>query len=166
MHLDSFNRGSPLDPASKTFHRVKIFMNIDREPRLWRTSLDLPGVLAACRGRLPAELPDDVNTVTHVITGTGVLKDLPFHKIAYPTMSAVICNAEAVAHEVVYGNRVIGGEFLCSQDDMLDPEKLTHRRLRGWLEQRDYAVAADAAAIAERCATPPNLSRSAAGAMS
>ena len=152
MHFDSFDRGSPLAPAGKALHRIKIFMNIDREPRLWRTSLDLPGALAACRDKLPDELPDDVNVLNSVIDKVGALKAVPFHKLAYPTMSAVICNSEVVAHEVVYGRRVIGGEFLCSQEDMLDPAKLTHRCLRSWLEEREYTVAPDAAAIVQRYA--------------
>jgi hypothetical protein len=152
MHFDSFDRGSPLDAPSKTLHRVKIFLNIDSEPRVWRTSLDLPGVLSACRDQLPDELPDDVNVLNSVIDKLGVLKALPYHKLAYPTMSAVICNSEAVAHEVVYGRRVIGGEFLCAQEDMLDPGKLTHRCLRGWLEQGNYAIAADPATIVKRYA--------------
>ena len=152
MHFDSFHRGAPLDAAGKKLHRVKIFMNIDTEPRVWRTSLDLPGALAACRDRLPEELPDDVNVVNSVIDKLAALKALPYHKLAFPTMSAVICNSEVVAHEVVYGRRVIGGEFLCLQEDMLDPGKLAHRCLRPWLEESQYAIAPDAAAIVERYA--------------
>lgn len=152
MHLDVFAGGVPLGPKLKKAHRVKIFMNIDSEPRLWRTPFDLPAVLRTCRDQLPIELPDDVNVVNNAIDKFGVLKNLPYHKLAYPMMSAVISNSEAVAHEVVYDRRVIGGEFTCHQDDMLDPKKLTHERLRKWLEQEEYAIAPDPAAVAQRYA--------------
>jgi hypothetical protein len=150
MHLDYFDGGAPTIPGAKLAHRVKIFINLDSEPRRWRTSFDLPGVLAKCREQLPTEMPDDLNVVNNVIDKVGVLKNLPFHNLAYPTMSAVICNGEAVAHEVIYGQRTVGAEFMCYQHDMLDPTKHTHHCIRQWLEQSGYAIAADAAAVAKR----------------
>lgn len=150
MHLDVFGNGAPTPPAARLAHRIKVFVNVDNEPRQWRTSFDLPGVLDKCRERLPAELPDDLNVVNDILDKLGLLKDLPYHDLAYPPMSAVICNGEAVAHEVVFGQRVVGAEFMCHQRDMLDPGKHTHHRMRGWLEQAGYAVAPDAAAVAKR----------------
>ena len=123
MHLDYFDGGAPTMPGAKLAHRVKIFINVDSEPRRWRTSFDLPGVLDKCREQLPTEMPDDLNVVNMVIDKVGVLKNLPFHNLAYPTMSAVICNGEAVAHEVIYGQRTVGAEFMCYQHDMLDPKE-------------------------------------------
>lgn len=152
MHFDVFGDGAPLGAGNKQLHRVKIFINIDSEPRRWRTSFDLPAVLDTCRDELPMELPDDVNVVNDVIDKFGVLKGLPYHQFAYPTMSAVISNSEVLAHEVAYGRRVVGGEFLCDQGDMLDPGKLTHRCLRRWLEADEYAIATSAAAVAQRYA--------------
>jgi len=151
MHLDTFGGGQPLGPQYKVLNRVKIFLNIDSEPRRWRTSFDLPAVLSRCQDELPMELPDDVNVVNDVIDKFGVLKSLPYHSLSYPTMSAVISNAEAVCHEVVYGRRVVGGEFWCHRDDMLDPKKLTHDLLRHWLEEDEYAIG-DARTIAQRYA--------------
>ncbi len=150
MHLDVFGNGAPTTKGAKLAHRVKVFINIDSAPRRWRTSYDLPGVLGKCRGKLPAELPDDVNVVNDVIDKAGVLKDLPYHNLVYPPMSAVICNGEAVAHEVVYGQRTVGAEFMCYQQDMLDPGKHTHQCMRRWLEGAGYSIAPDAAAVAKR----------------
>jgi hypothetical protein len=152
MHFDVFDGGAPVGSKNKRAHRVKVFINIDAEPRRWRTSFDLPTVLDICRDELPMELPDDVNVVNDVIDKFGVLKKLPYHQFAYPTMSAVISNSEVVAHEVVHGRRVVGGEFLCDRDDMLDPAKLTHASIRRWLEEDEYAVASSAAAVAQRYA--------------
>lgn len=152
MHLDVFGGGAPLGAGDRLAHRLKIFVNIDGAPRRWRTSLDLPGVLEAGHAHLPAALPDDLNVVNDVIDKEGLLKTLPYHKLAYPPMSAVICNGEAVAHEVVYGLRTIGAEFFCHYRDMLDPAKHTHNALRGWLEHAGYRIVPDAAAVAAQYA--------------
>jgi len=152
LHLDVFKGGAPLSARERSTHRLKIFVNIDAAPRRWRTSLDLPAVLKACRARLPRELPDDVNVVNDIIDKLGALQQLPAHSIAYPALSAVIANGETLAHEVVYGRRVIGGEFGCHKADMLMPGALSHDCLRGWLEEAGYAVAPDAAAQAAKYA--------------
>jgi len=148
MHFDVFQRGAPLSPAHKTLHRVKFFINIDDEPRRWRTSCDMPAALVAGRGLLPGDLPDDVNVVCDVIDKFGLLKTLPAHSLAYPTMSAVFANGETLAHEVVYGRRVVAGEFTCLESDMLAPDKISHRCMPGWLRDAGYRVAPDATAIA------------------
>ena len=123
----------------------RFLINLDSEPRRWRTSFDLPGVLDKCREQLPTEMPDDLNVVNNVIDKVGVLKNLPSITLLIPTMSAVICNGEAVAHEVIYGQRTVGAEFMCYQHDMLDPTKHTHHCIRQWLEQyADTPIAADA----------------------
>src|SRR5688572_26885939 len=67
MHFDVFGGGAPLGLKNKKANRVKIFINIDTEPRRWRTSFDLPAVLDACRDELPMELADDINVVNDVI---------------------------------------------------------------------------------------------------
>jgi len=152
LHFDVFRGGVPLDPAGKSLHRVKLFINIDDEPRQWRTSHDMPAVLKAGRGVLPDELPDDVNVACDLIDKFGVLKALPAHELAYPTMSAVFANGETLAHEVVYGRRVVGVEFICRAEDMLAPQRLSHRCMGGWLREAGYRVTADAAAVAAKYA--------------
>jgi hypothetical protein len=149
MHFDVYSDGAPLKNRA---HRVKVFINIDSKPRVWHTSLDLPGVLHTCRDRLPVEMPDDANVVNDIIDKFGVLKDLPFHRLSFPPMAAVISNSEVVSHEVVYGRRVVGGEFVCSESDMLDPGKLVHQCLKGWLGENEYIVEPDAALVAGRYA--------------
>ena len=150
MHLDVFEGGRPLAAPIRSSLRVKIFINIDLEPRRWRTSLDLPAILSAGRGKLPQELADDLNVVNGVIDRFGVLETLPAHSVQYGTMSAVLVNAEVVAHEVVYGRRMVAGEFAVEARDMLDPRKLSHASLRGWLADNGYAISADSGAVYQR----------------
>lgn len=148
LHLDIFDQGNPLLPRKRLEHRVKVFVNIDAEPRRWRVSRDLPGILQAARSELPDALPDDINVVASVIDKVGALDGAEAHEVAYPTMSAVIVNAEVVSHEVVFGRRMVAGEFLTRRDDLLDPARHTHDLLRGWLEAAGYRIAPDAAAVA------------------
>jgi hypothetical protein len=81
-----------------------------------------------------------------------VLGDLPYHEVEYPTMSAVIVNAEVVAHEVVYGRRMVAAELLCDKRDMLDPGRHSHECLPRWLKEAGYRIAPDAAAVAAKYA--------------
>lgn len=149
LHLDVFDKGAPTLPADRIF-RVKIFINIDAEARHWRTSHDVSGILAASRDRLPGDLPDDLNVVNDAIDRYGALDGQPSHAVRYPAMSAVLVNAEVVSHEVVYGRRMIAGEFAVEPCDMLDPGKLPHACVRRWLEDSGYAIAPDAAAVQAR----------------
>jgi hypothetical protein len=152
MHFDVFRGGEALSGEFKSLHRVKLFINIDDEPRRWRTSHDMPEALKAGRGLLPEELADDVNVVCGVIDRFGLLKAQPAHTLEYPTMSAVFANGETLSHEVVYGRRVVGVEFICQARDMLAPQKLSHRCISGWLREAGYRVAADASQVAAKYA--------------
>lgn len=148
MHLDVFDQGRPMSAKLRTQHRVKIFVNIDSEARHWRVSYTVPELLKRCRGQLPDELPDDLNVLNNVLDKIGVLDDLPAHRVAFPTLSAVIVNAEAVAHEVVFGRRMVAGEFVCDSADMLDPSRHTHACLARWLSDAGLRVADDPARVA------------------
>lgn len=152
LHLDFFDRGAPLKAELKQRHRLKVFINVDTEARSWRVSHDLPEVLRRGRELLPAALPDDLNVVNSVIDKLGALDDLPGHKVDYPPLSAVIVNAELVAHEVVRGRRMVAGEFWCDERDMLDPARHSHRLLPRWLADAGYGIAPDAFAVAREYA--------------
>jgi len=152
MHLDVFDQGRPMSAKLRTQHRVKIFVNIDSEPREWRVSYTVPELLKRCRDQLPDALPDDLNVLNNVLDKIGVLDELPAHQVAFPTLSAVIVNAEAVAHEVVYGRRMVAGEFVCDSADMLDPARHTHACLARWLDDARLGIADDPARVANEYA--------------
>lgn len=59
MHFDFFDEGKPMRPEWRDRHRLKLFINIDSQPRTWHVSLDLPGLLKHCRAEMPDELLDD-----------------------------------------------------------------------------------------------------------
>lgn len=140
LHIDCFNEGKRLNDFLNSFHRIKLFINIDTEPRVWRTSYTLPEILARYRDVLPSTLPKDRNAIASIMSGLDLMKDAPAHSVAYPPLSAVAVNAEAVSHQVMRGKKMIAAEFICAGADMLDPKRLTHHQLPGWLESNGYAA--------------------------
>jgi hypothetical protein len=133
MHLDSFLGGKPTPPGAKIAHRIKLFINIDSQPRKWRISYPLPEILKRYRDKLPAALPDDADQVSYTIGVGNFLNDAPYHEIDIPPMGAVAGEAGVLAHQIVYGKRVIAAEFFCESRDMLAPEKNTHASIAKWL---------------------------------
>lgn len=148
LHFDIFSQGKPLDTALKSDHRIKLFFNIDTQPRRWRVSYHLREALKACRAHLPAAMPDDINVANWIIDKTGALEDVPAHDVAFPPFSAWLGNAEIVAHEVVYGHRVIAAEYHCHRNDMLNPALCSHTQMKDWIKDAGLALAPDAAAAA------------------
>lgn len=147
MHFDIYQQGAPRSQANKQHHRLKMFINIDTQPRHWRTTYALPDVIKYCRDQLPKALPDDVNVLNDTIDRLGILKDLPYHEIQFPSMSAVIANGETVAHEVVYGRRTVAVEFFCDYHDMLEPARHSHTALKHWITDNGYSIAPDINAV-------------------
>ena len=139
LHFDTFRDGAPV-PARFRAHRIKFFINLDSEPRQWWTSHILPETLKVGRDVLPDRLPNDINQVNYVINQAGPLAGGPHHKIHYPTFTAVFGNGEAVSHAIIYGRRMVAGEFECATGDMLDPGKSTHGQLPNWLEEAGIGV--------------------------
>lgn len=148
LHMDVFNRGLPMDAALKNDHRIKLFFNIDKEPRRWRVSYHMRDLLKARKDKLPTALPDDINVTNWIIDKVGALEDAPAHEVAFPPFSAWLGNAEVLAHEVIYGHRMIAAEYHCHADDMLNPENCAHKQMPHWLKDAGINIAPDAAAAA------------------
>ena len=114
-------------------HLVKVFINIDSEPRHWRMSRTLPDAIAALSDALPSSV--DLYAVNRSLNASTLLQTMPAHEVRYPAMTAVICNGITVSHEIVSGRRVVGGEFACPTDNMLDPTKHPAHMLPAWIEK-------------------------------
>ena len=134
MHADGFLGGKPTPPEAKgRFQRVKLFINIDSQPRKWWTSFTLGEALKKCRSKLPGSMPDDADMVATALSYGDLLADAPHHEVDIPPMGAVMGEAQAIFHSVRYGRRMIAAEFMCLTEHMLDPSKHIQARLPGWL---------------------------------
>src|SRR3546814_14354983 len=99
MHLDIFKRSLPL-------HRLKMFINIDAEPRIWNTSFTLRRVLELYRDELK-DLPPDIERMElNRIINERLATDLPSHRLSYPPLCCAIANGEPVSPQVVSGNPI------------------------------------------------------------
>jgi hypothetical protein len=134
LHVDGFLNGKPTPPEVKgRYQRVKLFINIDSEPRRWWTSYPLPELLKRYRHQFPGGLPDDADMVTYQISGKPWLLDAPHHEIDFPTLAAVTGESQGIPHAIVYGRRMIAAEFFCETRDMLDPRKNVQASLKRWI---------------------------------
>lgn len=148
LHFDVFKEGAALTEDEKKYHRIKLFFNIDKAPRLWRISWHMRELMKERRAHLPDALPDDINVASWAFDKLGILKDAPCHEASFPPFSAWLVNSEARAHEVLSGHRMIAAEYHCLKEDMLDPALHTHDRMKNWITENNLHIAPDTAAFA------------------
>jgi hypothetical protein len=120
MHIDSF-------PGTSRIHRVKLFVNFDTEPRQWRVSCSSFDLIQRLRRQLPDPLPDNMNEVNRLLN--GLIAEVPAHEVHFPRLSCVLANGETVAHQVVYGNRMVAFEWRVDPETMIDKDLLAGHRL-------------------------------------
>jgi hypothetical protein len=157
VHLDVFRRGQSGPEASRRLHRLKVFVNLDSEPRVWRVATDLAGALIHLSDRLPRRLPADVNVLNDILCRTGLLASLPSHEIRFPQMSAVLANGETVVHQVIHGRRMVAFECACDATDMRDSGKLSHSKVADWIRAAGLIVADDPEPKAENYVSGPSV---------
>jgi hypothetical protein len=138
-HLDAFGNGRAFPPESR-LQRVKFFLNVDSEPRVWTVGPTLPGVLAHCRDKLPAALPDDVNVLCHQLNQSGILADTPRVRVEIPPRGIVFANGSTVVHQVVRGHRMvcIEGVVRGRADGSCARSEWDH--LGDWIRRAGYAI--------------------------
>ena len=144
LHFDYYlnNQDEPfrLKEENKLYQKIKLFINIDIEPRVWWTSFSLPDFLTYNKHSLPDTLSDDINLLNTFIERSGILHKCNYHVVKYPTLSAIMVHTEAVSHHIQYGNRVVAAQFKCSSKDMLDSQKLIYKKLPYWLSDNEYSI--------------------------
>jgi hypothetical protein len=108
-HLDNFGGGAPFAPKDR-LRRLKFFLNVDAQPRIWNVGPTLQDVLAFSKLPLERPLPDDLNVLCARLYESGALNDTPMVRVEIPPRGVVFANGSTVVHQVVYGNRMVGLE--------------------------------------------------------
>jgi hypothetical protein len=124
MHIDHYSKAT----VGFHEHRLKLFINLDSEQRYWRIGDTIFTLIRKLRDRLPRQLPETINEVSGLVN--HLLADMPAHDLLYPRLSCIIGNGETIAHQVLYGNRVIGFEWRVDPATMRDREALAYHRLQ------------------------------------
>ena len=139
VHLDSFMSGAAT-PEEHRVPRVKLFLNVDSQPRIWNVGPILPDVLLASAGSLGASLPTDVNRLCHLVNDSGILDRVPLTRLEIPPRGLVFANGPMVVHQVVSGNRMVGLEGFVPRSALLPESRYEGDCAREWIEAAGYTA--------------------------
>ena len=144
LHWDNFHK-------TERFHQVRIFCNIDRRPRLWRTSHSIElfagEIYASHNLRQWAEHPADTLNVgvnNKVLGGMqgACLEGLPKHHIAFEQGDIWLAETRIVAHQIYWGQRAIASMFYVDPESMDAPSKAFDARIAALHARHGEAVPA------------------------
>jgi hypothetical protein len=138
VHLDYFNEGNPTPPEGKR-PRLKIFLNVDSEPRIWNVGPRLRDVLKHSREFLGSSLPSDLNVLCATIYKSGVLDNCPRTRVEIPPGGVIFANGCTVVHQVVYGKRVVGLEGLMPGTSLFSSAGSEWDNLKPWIREAGYS---------------------------
>lgn len=140
VHLDFFDNGIPFSVANRK-PRLKIFLNVDAEPRVWNVGPTIRDLLKYSRQYLPPALPSDLNVLCALIYRSGALDHCPLMKMEIPPRGAIFANGSTVVHQVVYGNRMVGLEGLMPSSSLYSATGSEWDNLKTWLRDAGYSCA-------------------------
>jgi hypothetical protein len=145
VHVDSFSDGKPSAPF-KQRPRLKFFLNVDTQPRVWNVGPTLADLLKHSAGAFGPSLPADVNMVCHRVNGSDVIANAPRELVEIPPRGVIFANGATVIHQVVFGRRMVCVEGFVPRECVADCE---WDHIREWIESAGYrAVAAEEAVTA------------------
>jgi len=134
LHLDVFNEGKAFSDEVK-LPRLKFFMNVDSQPRVWNVGPTLQDALRYSNGALGESLPVDINQVNDMLTRSGVLDKFPTQRIEIPPRGIVFANGATVVHQVVFGQRMGALEALMPSWNVAASE---WEKIGDWITEAGY----------------------------
>lgn len=125
MHFDS-------PEHARDFTQLRVFVNLDDFPRIWRIGGSLEEMVDDCYEA--AGLKDTIGQHPRTFTRKTTLATFgdryesgahprPMHSIAFQPGEVWFLNPNMRAHEVVYGRRILDGVFLFEKSGLLNPER-------------------------------------------
>lgn len=150
LHYDYFLKGAALDPRYRKQTRIKIFLNVDSVSRVWRVGPTLKNYLAGFSDVLPDELPADLNTLNFFLDRIGFVEKCEATTVEIPPGGAIIANGATVAHEVVYGNRMVALEMLGVNPRLSPGFKGEYTEVLNWMQDAGFGVSTDFASFLEQ----------------
>lgn len=132
LHWDNFH-------IDQEFHQVRVFANIDRTKRIWRTShrLDVYADQIYDTARL-ASLADKAgdDLVIHInknVLGgmtSPCMDRLPKHHIAFEQGDIWLAETRLVSHQIYHGRKAVAAMFFVDPTTMDRPELVFDERIR------------------------------------
>lgn len=104
-------------------HTVRIFVNLDNEPRRWavgppvgETLRKYPNVWAPYKDRHPNIINDKINKMLP-------WSEIPMGEISFAPGALWLVNSQIVAHAILWGRRMVAATFKIDPKTMACPEK-------------------------------------------
>ena len=140
MHIDSF--GALGHDPEKWY--VRIFLNVDFEPRQWRVSRTLESLaethydsaeLAQWRDGRGSDFSRELSKSVFGSRWEPEHEDEPYHGIAWETGDVWLVDSRMQSHQVISGRRMMATGFEVDPSSMRDPLKSLDHRVRGYHEK-------------------------------
>lgn len=125
LHVDSFSMQKDAHP------RLRLFVNIDNVPRIWRSTFPADQLLAKFKHLMPLDtrsLP--ANDINHRINLHAPWDELPAHTVFFTPGTLWVCDSQLVSHEIVYGRKCWAFTFGVDSKSLSNPEGTFQGRMR------------------------------------
>lgn len=130
MHLDTYAG------QNNDLHNVRIFINLDDKPRIWRTSYALPEIYTKYYSVVQKYKNLHPNEINAYLNKEISWKDLPYHEIYFAPWSMWMCNSQWISHQGFYGNKMAAYTFRVDKMSMKFPnlvfEKNAKYLIKDW----------------------------------
>jgi len=137
MHIDHF--GAVNDEKEKWY--LRIFMNIDKEPRKWNLGYTLDGLaehfydeagMAKWQGARGADFSREISEWLYGVKDENRDGGWPRHEIEWATGDVWIVDSLLHSHQIVKGRRMMATGFEIDPDTMQNPALSLDSRVRGY----------------------------------
>lgn len=122
LHYDNYG----FDPVH--MHHVRLFVNVDDRPRLWGIGPHMTTTLANYKERFRPHKDKHPNVLNFEINQNLPWTEVPRHYAMFLPGNAWLVNSQLVAHEIIYGRKLIACTFDIDPASMLDPAKSFNNR--------------------------------------
>lgn len=131
LHWDNFH-------IADDFHQVRVFVNVDSAPRIWRISHKIEEYARRVYdhkglARWRTETPDQFNfRINNKILGgmeRPLMDGLDLHHLAFDQGDIWLAETRIASHQIYSGRRAIASMFYVDPTSMDDPEQRFNRRI-------------------------------------
>lgn len=140
VHLDNYSNGYYMPPKDR-LPKIKLFLNVDAEPRVWNIGPRLRDVLKFSREYLDPTLPPCINMLNAHIVKSGAFDNCPLTKLEIPPRGVVFANGMTVVHQVIYGNRMVGLEGHMPAESLYSSTGSEWDNFINWINEAGYSLA-------------------------
>jgi len=115
MHLDTYAG------QSNDFHNVRIFINLDDKPRIWKTSYTIPTIYTKYNEIIQQYKKLHPNEINGHLNKVIKWNELPYHEFYFAPWAIWMCNSQWISHQAWYGNKMAAFTFRIDYRTMLHP---------------------------------------------